>query len=185
MVIADGAPRLWKAAHQTRPGLLGQRCLVHALRNLLAKAPQKAWEEVKAARWAVWDRAADPGDGAEGLLAFCETCRDRFRPWSAWCVAGQEDRFLEHLHFPREHHRRIRSTNALERYLREVRRRTEVTGSRFPGESSCLLVSFLLRLYTPRLWLDFRTESLILLEFLLELRWRSCLNVWRLTTCNS
>ncbi len=47
------------------------------------------------------------------------------------------DELVEHLRFPSDHRKRIRSTNLLERTFVEVRRRTKVIG-RFPGETSAL-----------------------------------------------
>jgi len=44
---------------------------------------------------------------------------------------------VEHLRFPSDHRKRIRSTNLLERTFVEVRRRTKIIG-RFPGETSAL-----------------------------------------------
>lgn len=46
------------------------------------------------------------------------------------------DESLAHLKCPREHHRRLRTTNLLERMTGEGRRRTKVI-SRFPGEKDC------------------------------------------------
>ncbi len=62
--------------------------------------------------------------------------------------------------FPPKHHRRIRTTNMLERLNREIRRRTRVL-SIFPNEASCLrLVSALLmeiseEWLTGRIYLSF------------------------------
>ena len=42
---------------------------------------------------------------------------------------------LAHLHFPREHRRRLHSTNPLERLHKEIKRRTNVVGI-FPNRDS-------------------------------------------------
>ncbi len=39
LVVADGAPGLWKTVAEAWPHALGQGCTVHKLRNLLAKLP--------------------------------------------------------------------------------------------------------------------------------------------------
>ena len=44
---------------------------------------------------------------------------------------------LDHFRFPSDHHRRIRTTNGLERLNREIRRRSRVAVL-FPNEASCL-----------------------------------------------
>jgi transposase-like protein len=44
---------------------------------------------------------------------------------------------LAHLHFPREHRRRLHSTNPLERLHKEIKRRTRVVGI-FPTRDSLM-----------------------------------------------
>jgi len=41
LLIADGAPGLWKAARELWPAALEQRCTVHALRNVTKKLPER------------------------------------------------------------------------------------------------------------------------------------------------
>jgi putative transposase len=42
LVIADGAPGIWKATRELWPHALEQRCTVHALRNVTSKLPRSA-----------------------------------------------------------------------------------------------------------------------------------------------
>jgi len=55
LLVADGAPGLWKAVAEAWPAALGQRCTVHKLRNLLAKLPERLHREVKVRYWAAFD----------------------------------------------------------------------------------------------------------------------------------
>ncbi|MGH3112869.1 MAG: IS256 family transposase, partial [Gaiellaceae bacterium] len=41
LIVADGAPGLWKAARELWPAALEQRCTVHALRNITKKLPER------------------------------------------------------------------------------------------------------------------------------------------------
>ena len=41
LIIADGAPGIWKATRELWPGAIEQRCTVHALRNLTSKLPER------------------------------------------------------------------------------------------------------------------------------------------------
>lgn len=41
LLVADGAPGLWKATRELWPAALERRCTVHALRNLTKKLPQR------------------------------------------------------------------------------------------------------------------------------------------------
>ena len=52
---------------------------------------------------------------------------------------------LVYMDFPREHWRRIRSNNAMERLNREIRRRTRTVGAFPDGQSALMLVCARLR----------------------------------------
>ena len=60
LIITDGTPGLLSAVEPTFPAGLRQRCLVHRVRNLLAKVPTGAQAEVKAAYWAIFDDLDQP-----------------------------------------------------------------------------------------------------------------------------
>jgi len=55
LVISDGAGGLINAAETSLARSLRQRCLIHRARNVLAKVPEHAQAEVKAAYWAIFD----------------------------------------------------------------------------------------------------------------------------------
>jgi len=135
LVIADGAPGIWKAVQELWPAARSQRCTVHALRNVTAKLPERHHQEIKARWWRVFDEAASPAEASAGLRAIVAD----YRAYpSAMAVTERDlDELVEHLRFPSDHRKRIRSTNLLERTFVEVRRRTKVIG-RFPGETSAL-----------------------------------------------
>ena len=57
------------------------------------------------------------------------------------------------LAFPKRHHRKIHSTNVLERFNKEVKRRTKVVGA-FPSEGSVLRLLVPLAVDTNAKWLD-------------------------------
>ena len=59
---------------------------------------------------------------------------------------------LEYMHFPREHWRRIRTNNPLERIMREIRRRTRVVGAFPDGRSALMLVAARLRHVAGTRW---------------------------------
>jgi transposase-like protein len=135
LVVADGAPGLWKAVGEAWPAALGQRCTVHKLRNLLAKLPERLHREVKSRYWAAFDERT-PTRATAKLAALAGDYRAAY-PSFARCLDVDVDSLVAHLRFPYEHRKRTRSTNLLERTFVEVRRRTKVIG-RFPGETSGL-----------------------------------------------
>jgi putative transposase len=50
LLVADGAPGLWKAVRELCRAADDQRCTVHALRNVTSKLPERHHTEVKT-RW--------------------------------------------------------------------------------------------------------------------------------------
>jgi len=136
LLIADGAPGLWKAARELWPAALEQRCTVHALRNVTKKLPERLHRELKARYWRILDEATSVAEARAGLLALAADYRPAY-PSAAAVIERDPDALVSHLRFPAEHRKRIRSTNLLERTFVEVRRRTKVIG-RFPGETSAL-----------------------------------------------
>lgn len=142
LVVGDGAPGLVRAIGELWPGADRQRCAVHRLRNVLAKLPkqQALHDRIRAAYWAALDEATSPEAAEAGLRSLVgELQRDY--PSAAACLADDLPALTVHLRYPLRLRKRWRSSNLLERSLGEVKRRTKVMG-RFPGESSCLSLSW-------------------------------------------
>ena len=136
LIIADGAPGIWKATRQLWNAAVEQRCTVHALRNITSKLPERHHVEVKARYWQALDDAASPAEAKATLLALAGDYRASY-PSAMKTIDEHVDELVAHLRFPLEHRKRTRSTNLLERTFVEVRRRTKIIG-RFPGETSAL-----------------------------------------------
>jgi len=64
---------------------------------------------------------------------------------------------LTYMDFPREHWRRIRTNNAMERLNREIRRRTKSVGAFLDGRSALMLVCARLRYIEQSEWGQKRT----------------------------
>ncbi len=150
LVVADGAPGLWKAARELWPSADEQRCTVHALRSVTAKLPERHHAEVKARWWRILDESASPGEARRELLALAGDYRSAYASAAA-VIERDVDALIAHLRFPSEHRKRIRSTNLLERTFVEVRRRTKVIG-RFPGETSALSLIWAVLELSSRGW---------------------------------
>ncbi len=75
LVVADGAPGLWKAARELWPSADEQRCTVHALRSATAKLPDRHHRELKARWWRIFDEAASPAEARRELLAIAADFR--------------------------------------------------------------------------------------------------------------
>lgn len=71
---------------------------------------------------------------------------------------------LTYTRFPREHWRRIRTNNAIERLSREIRRRARVVGTFPDGRSALMLVTARLKYVAEREWGSRRYLDVTLLE---------------------
>jgi putative transposase len=141
LVISDGGKGLGAAIEWVLPNSLHQRCLVHVCRNLIAKVPTHAQDQVKGDYWAIFDQIEHDGEAAvaEGrrrAKRFIAKWQPLY-PSAVACVASNLDALVVHLLFPAEHRKRIRHSNLIERTFGETRRRVKVIG-RLPGEQSCL-----------------------------------------------
>jgi putative transposase len=129
---------------------LEQRGTVHALGNVNKKLPERPHRELKARYWRILDEATTVAEARAGLLALAADYRAAY-PSAAAVIERDLDALVCHLRFPNAHHKRIRSTNLLERTFVEVRRRTKVIG-RVPGETSALCLIWALLELTSRGW---------------------------------
>ncbi len=141
LIISDGNSGLKAALERVWPGVAHQRCTVHKLRNLLAKAPRHAREAVHED----YNRIVYAADRAAALAA-----RERFRgKWGKLCPAvaasleeaGKE--LLTFQRFPLSQHKSLRTTNVIERLQQEFRRRVKTQAS-LPSEKAVLLLFFAL-----------------------------------------
>ena len=141
LVISDGGKGLGAAIECSFAASRHQRCLVHVCRNLIAKVPTHAQDQVKRDYWAIFDQIEQDGEAAVAearrrAKGFITKWRPLY-PSAVACVADNLDALVVHLLFPAEHRKRIRHSNLIERTFGETRRRVKVIG-RLPGEESCL-----------------------------------------------
>ena len=66
---------------------------------------------------------------------------ERAYPSAVACLVEDFESLTVHLRFPKEHWKRCRHTNLIERSFGETRRRTKVIG-RLPGERTCVALVF-------------------------------------------
>lgn len=139
LVTTDGAAGWRRAVEECFPFSARQRCLVHRMRNLMAKLPEEIRGEFKEAAKAAYE-APSP--------AMAELLRDdlvaRFEPdypSATACFLEDFDACIAQLKCPPNHRRVIRTTNLLERLFREERRRTRATCNFF-GERPVLKLMY-------------------------------------------
>ena len=136
LIISDAHPCLKQARRAVFGGVPWQRCQFHLQQNAQAYVPRHSLKKEVAADIRAVFNAANRIE-AEALLAKLVT---KYEKSAARLASWMETNILEGLtvfDFPTAHHRRIRTTNGLERLNREVRRRSRVA-TLFPNEASCL-----------------------------------------------
>jgi putative transposase len=133
LVVSDAHEGLRQAVAKVLSGTQWQRCRVHFMRNLLSVVPKAAQETVAAIVRTIFFQA-DHASAMTQLREVAGMLRSRF-PQAADLLQDAAEDLLAHLHFPREHRRRLHSTNPLERLHKEIKRRTNVVGI-FPNRAS-------------------------------------------------
>ena len=139
LVVTDGAPGLIRAVETCFPRALRQRCLVHRLRNLHSKAPDRQWPEIAIRARGCYE-AASPALATLLRDDFIATY-ERELPAVVACFRDDFDACIAHLRFPLQHRKVIRTTNLLERLFLEERRRTKIIPHAF-GERPVLKLMY-------------------------------------------
>jgi transposase-like protein len=149
LVILDGAPGLVKAVKRMWPHAFRQRCQVHKMRNILAKLPRLMRARMKGLVQQVFLAPTYELAMKRGR-ALITRFRDRYTA-AMECLETDLEECVTYLRFPDAHHRRIRTTNRLERLNGEGRRRTKVI-PRFPTERSCLTLLYATLIAASKQW---------------------------------
>lgn len=126
LIVTDGCPGLEAAVTLVYPQVKRQRCWAHKLRNVANYLPKTRQEEVISEAGIIY-RAANKRTAVKCYWNWAGKWRDLF-PKAVNCLEKDLDGLLTFLEFPQAHHSGIRTTNAIERAFREVRRRTRPIG---------------------------------------------------------
>jgi len=134
LVVSDAHAGLKKAIAQVL-GCPWQRCSVHFLRETLGHARREQQPMLAALLRPIFN--ADSSEAARELVS---GALDRLReplPKVAALLEEAEEDLLAFYAFPSDHWTKLRSTNPLERFNREVGRRTDVVGI-FPNDRALI-----------------------------------------------
>jgi putative transposase len=139
LVTTDGTPGLIRAVGQVFRCSLRQRCLAHKTRNVTDKVPDSVPAEIRNAVRAAY-YALNP-EVADMIAADVLSTYQRDYPAAMHSLQDDWEASVAYLRCPAIHHKRIRTTNLLQRSFLEERRRTR-TIPRFFSEKSCLKLVF-------------------------------------------
>jgi transposase-like protein len=139
LVISDKCLGLLEAVVKFYPDAQWQRCLCHWYRNVFSVVPNDKVKSVAAMLKAIHAQE-DKQAAMEKAQAVADKLKEmKLRKASEKVTTGVEET-LRYMSYPREHWRRIRTNNMLERVMREIRRRTNVVGC-FPDGNSALMLA--------------------------------------------
>jgi putative transposase len=134
LIVTDGCTGLHSALDVVYPYVPRQHCWVHKLRNVASYLKRAQQKQCLAGAKAVYQ--------AETKKAAVQTYWAWARRWRAEapkavaCLERDLETLLAFLSCPNEHRRMVRTTNAIERCFREVRRRTRPMTC-FNNDASC------------------------------------------------
>jgi len=134
LVISDAHQGLKNATAKVL-GATWQRCRVHFMRNALAYVPKSQNQMVAA----VIRTAFVQPTREEAVAQWRETAdrlRERFEKLGALMDEAEAD-VLAFMGFPKDHWKKIASTNPLERVNKEIKRRSNVVGI-FPNDAAIM-----------------------------------------------
>lgn len=128
MICIDGGNGLRAALPTVFPAIPVQRCWAHKMRNILDKIKKPDQPAAKRALHRVMN-----ADNAPAAKAAARRFKDRFEtiyPAAVDCLRNDLDELLTCFRYKSPDQRRaVRTTNAIERRFREVRRRTRPMGT--------------------------------------------------------
>ena len=128
MICVDGGSGLLAALPNVLHGIPVQRCWAHKIRNILDKIRKADQPAVKRALHKIMNAA-----NVRAARSAARRFADRFQrdyPAAVACLRNDLDELLTCFRYKsQDQRRRVRTTNAIERRFREVRRRTRPMGT--------------------------------------------------------
>lgn len=135
LAVSDSHQGLREALMAVLPSVPWQRCIFHLAQNAAAYAPNRAMRRDICGAVREIYQAADKNEAQMRLKRVVEAFRNKASRFCDWL----EEHFIEGLtffNFPREHWKKIRTVNVIERMNQEEKRRTNIARL-FPAIHSC------------------------------------------------
>ena len=134
-------------------GVIWQRCQVHFIRNVLNLVSRKDRPNILRYLKAITESTSR--ESARQRLTEAVDALEITHPKVAEYLDTYGEEILAVYALPEVHRRRMRSTNMLERYNEEIKRRTRVVRI-FPNEQSCIRLVAALAMETNEEWMTRR-----------------------------
>ena len=135
LLISDDHAGLKAALRAVMPSVPWQRCLFHLAQNAQSYAPnQPMRREIAQALRDIY-QALDKEEGERRVKEIVKKYEKRAPRFTEWLEENSAEG-MTYYSYPREHWKKIRTVNVVERLNEEVKRRTRVARL-FPNEASC------------------------------------------------
>jgi transposase-like protein len=127
LIVTDGGKGVRKACEIVFAFTEKQLCWAHKMRNVTAKVKKRDRDKVKLGAIKIYN-AKNRREAIKNFRCWKEKWQ-RVYPEAVKCVERDLEMLLAFYKFPKSHWKKIRTTNVIERLIREVRRRTCPIGS--------------------------------------------------------
>ena len=163
LFITDACMGLVESLEEFYPKSKWQRCMVHFYRNVFNVVPARLMKEVATMLKAI--HASEDKEAAKIKAAdICKKLEKMKLRGAAKKIREFIEETMRYYDFPCEHWARIRTNNALERIMKEIRRRTRVVGAFPDGNSALMLCAARLRHIAGTHWSSNRYLNMDLLR---------------------
>lgn len=149
LITVDGQKGLLSAIEEVYPFIPIQRCWAHKLRNVIGYLPRKKQKECSSEAVAIYNATTRQEAIKQFKLWKCKW--NRVSKEAVNCLEKDAEYMFRFFDFPKEHWKKIRTTNAIERSFREVRRRVR-TMSCFSNAASCDRIIFAIFNHLNKHW---------------------------------
>lgn len=150
LVIVDGCRGLANALDGIYPRVLRQRCWAHKIRNVATTLKKK--DEEACLRGAKEIYKAKSLKHARKQFNRWKVTWEKVYPKAIACIEADLDELLTFFLFDPRHWKRIRTTNPIERVIKEFRRRTGVMDNHLPNMDSCEKIFYVVAEFMNERW---------------------------------
>jgi transposase-like protein len=149
-IVSDDHSGLVKAAKRQFQGVVWQRCQTHFVRNVLSLVSKK--DRKKIVVYLKEITGSNSLESARKRIRETVDALETSHPKVAEFIDTYGEEILGVYALPDSHRKRMRSTNMLERYNQEIKRRTRIVRI-FPNEQSCIRLVSALAIETNEEWM--------------------------------
>lgn len=149
LVTIDGNKGLALAINTVYPYVDVQRCWVHKLRNIAKYLPKSAYDTCLFGAKKIY-KAKSKKKATSAYKKWKKTYSDIY-PRAVKCLSKDIESMLYFFEYPKEVWPKIRTTNAIERSFREVRRRTRPMTC-FENDKSCSRIMYGVVSHLNKVW---------------------------------